>query len=307
MIRRTPCEYYLKYLLLHPDDYSLEDIQLTLREHQLDYPGDVPVKRLRDRIRRPAVFRPYDKRHSDTFKFLVSEGVYHLFHPDEHMRVAVSLLKRPRAKEVLEAMTLSCDPTKFVLYRLNNMGFNVGVKDFERYCFYFWNLNLVDRAEVAALIQLRVDSMAVDGDDMLSTLRYKAMKRASYNDPRVAAINSPVSPFTGMMTQMRLGYSVGRLDIATLLTRARESLVMRTVEASLDRGPMAARQSLDFSGGARNVHELLESLGTPDEDLQRNLMNLMLDTDKAPVPYVHELTGGDHTVDVQPTDKHVVE
>ena len=298
---------YLKYLLVHPDNYSLRDVQLILREHQLDYPGDIPVRRLQDRIRKPPIFRPYDKRHSMTFRFLVSEGIYHLFHPDEHMRAAVALLKKPRAKEMLESMTICDDPASYVLYRLNGMGLKLVEKDLKRYYFYFWNLELVDSTELNCLLQMRVESMMADGDDILSVMRHKAMRKASYNDPRVAAINSPISPFAGVMNQIRHGQMPESIDLPVLMARARDVMVMRGVEVALDKGPMSARQTLEFTAAAQNVSNMLEGIGTPGEDLQRNLSNLLLDNDKTQVPYVHELTEGRHTIDVQPIHEHVVE
>lgn len=307
MIRRTPCEYYLKYLLCHPDNYSLGDVEVILREHQLDYPGPLPVRRLNDRLRKPPIFRPYDKRHSLTFRFLVTEGIYSLFHPDEHMKAAVALLKKPRAKEMLEAMTISGDPDSFILHRLKGMGFKLTAQALKKYYFYFWNLDLVDRTELGALLQMRVDAMVMDGDDLASTLRHKAMRKAAYNDPRLAAVNSPASPFAGVLNQIRYGYMPESIDLPSLMARAREVLGVRAMEAGLDRGPMAARQALEFTASMKNVSDMLEALGDPGEDLQRNLMNLMLDNDRSPVPYVHELTEGKHTVDVQPTAEHVVE
>lgn len=306
MIRRTPCEFYLKYLLVHPDNYSVDDIKLALREHQLDFPGDIPVNRLRERLVKPTTFRPYDKRHSGTFRFLVKEGIYHLFHPNEEMRAAIFLLKRPRAKEMIEAMTIACDPNSFILHRLKTMGIKVPEKALQRYLFYFWNLELVDRTELHALMQMRVSSMSLDGDDVASTLRHKAMQRAAYNDPRMVALNSPVPTFAGIFNQMRAGYMPPPIDLPTVMSRVREIMILRSAESGLDRGPMSARNSLDFTGAAKNVHELLEAIGTPDDELKRDLTSLLMAHDSASVPTIHQLTQGDHTVDVQPTTEHVV-
>jgi len=307
MIRRTPCEYYLKYLLVHPDGYSLRDIQLILREHQLDYPGDIPVQKLQNRIRKPPIFRPYDKRHSPTFRFLVSEGLYNIFHPDAAMKAAVALLKKPRAKELLESMTICEDPTSYVLHRLKGMGITLTEKELKRYYFYFWNLELVDRSELRVLLQMRVDSMLMDGDDLISVMRHKAMKRAAYDDPRFVAASSQVSSFASVMNQIRHNHMPDPIDLPSLLARVRDTFIIRSAEAGLDQGPMASRQALDFTTSAKNVNELLESIGAPSEDLQRNLMNLMLDNDQRQVPYIHELTDGRHTVDVQPIADHNVE
>lgn len=306
MIRRTPCEYYLKYLLVHPDSYSTDDIKLALREHQLDFPGDIPVSRLRERLVKPATFRPADKRHSATFRFLVREGIYYLFHLDDETRAAIFLLKRPRAKEMIEAMTIAGDPISFILHRLKAMGIKVTEKALQRYLFYFWNLELVDRTELHALMQMRVSSMATDGEDLASTLRHKAMQRAAYNDPRMVALNSPVPAFAGIFNQMRTGYMPPPIDLPTVMSRVREIMILRSAESGLDRGPMAARNSLDFSGAAKNVHELLEAIGTPDDELKRDLTSLLLAHSDAPVPTIHQLTHGEHTVDVQPTTEHVV-
>jgi len=307
VIRRSPCEYYIKYLLVHPDGYSVEDIETTLREHQLDFPGEIVVRRMRERLKTPPIFRPHDSRHQPTFRFLIQEGIYYLFHPDKHMKAAIYLLRRARAKELVEAMTLSGDPPTFIVHRLKKMGFDFSEADLKKYLCFFWNLELVDRMEVGALLHMRIDAMLADGDDVVSRARHKALKRAAYNDPRMAAINSPVSPFAGVLNQMRYGFRPDRIDVVELLETAKEIATIRVVEESMARGPNAAQNTRDFSTALQNLHTLTDSVGSPDADLQRNIMNLMLKTDGKEVPYVHELTEGDHTVDVQPTDKHTVE
>lgn len=307
MIRRSPCEYYIKYLLVHPDAFSLDDIQITLREHQLDYPGDIVIRRLRQRLKTPTTFRPYDERHGPTFRFLVQEGIYFLFHPDKHTKAAIYLLGRARAKEMIEAMSISGDPPSLICRRLRGIGYDVTEKDLSKYYCFFWNLELVDRLELNALLRMRVERMLDDGDDAISRAMHRAMKTASYNDPRTAAINSPVSPFAGVLNQMRYGFRPESIDIASLLQAAKEIAAIRIAEEALARGPNAAQITRDFSSALYNLYNLSDSVGSPDDELQRNIMNLVLETDGTKVPYVHELTEGKHTTDVQPTDKHAVE
>ncbi len=307
MIRRSPCEYYIKYLLIHPDAYSIDDIHQALREQQLDFPGEVSIQRMKNRLRPPPVFRPYDPRHQPTFRFLVQEGVYYLFHPDQHMRAAIYLLGRPRAKEMIEAMSISNDPIDLICHRLGKIGIQATPLDLKRFFCFFWNMDLVDRTELNALLRMRVETMVADGDDPVSRARHRAMKAAYYNDTRMAAVASPVSPFAGVLNQMRYGFRPDRVDIVALLETAKEIATIRTAEELLGRGPNAAQTSRDFSAALQNLHSLTESVGSLDADLQNNVMNLMLDTDGEEVPYIQQLTGGDHTVDVQPTDKHIIE
>jgi hypothetical protein len=40
VIRRSPCERYIKYLLVHPDGYSTEAVRDIVRGQGLDYLSD---------------------------------------------------------------------------------------------------------------------------------------------------------------------------------------------------------------------------------------------------------------------------
>ena len=309
MIRSTPCKLYIKYLIAHPDAYSLEDIQRILKEHQLDYPGAWPIERFAQELKsnKPTYYKPYDSRHSESFRYLVSHGIYRFFHPDKATQEAFKILKSPRAKELVESMSIARDPEKFIRFRLKDLKLEVSEEGLKRYFDFFWNLDLVDRVELGTLITMRIESMALDGHDALSPAFYNAAKKSQYKDPRVAALNSISPQFASVFNQIRHGYMPQELDLPALLSRAREVMILRLIEASADMGLSSTNHMMNISVALKSLNEFIEAIGSPDESLQQTVMGLILDTDAEDVPDIKSLTAGNVTTSLQPIEEHHVE
>jgi hypothetical protein len=298
MIRRSPAEYYIKYLLLHPDDYGDGDIERTLREHHLDYPSGDYLARLRSRMRPPKPFYPMNDRHQPSFKYLVIEKVHTLFHPDRRTHAALDILNTPRVKEVVEVMAIVGDPPALTVTRLRKMGLGeYKTADILRYQHFFWNVSLVDATELRALMTKRVDDMALDDpNNPGSVVAYKAMKRAQYNDSRFDAVNSPCSALSAMRLQIRFGYMPDRIDTTRLAGLGAHVCGLAAGEAPLVGGPKAAQNARDYAIAAKNLAELRQMLGAPDESIRKDLYALGVQTASAEdVPHIDSLTEGDYT------------
>jgi len=300
MIRRSPAEFYIKYLLAHPDDYSDDDVVRVLREHQLDYPGGMYLERLRKRIVRPHPYFPYNGDHTASWRFLLKERISHLFHPDKKMINALKILHEPRAKEATEAMVLVNDPAVIICHRLQSLGIHIGPFDLQRYKHYFWNTSLVDSTEMRALLQIRVEDMRLEGDGGEDIIRHMAMVRANYMDPRHIAANSPVPEVAAMFIQMRMGYMPDRVDMSRLANSAASAAMSRALEELNNYHPDSAQRSRDFALVARNLLEMLELIGSPDEGLRKDLVALGLKTEEmGAVKPVDAITEGQFTAEMQ--------
>ena len=75
MIRRSPGEYYTKFLILQPARYTDAQIKELLLDDQLDYVSGSYMKKLRAQCRPPEPFFPYDKNHRRSRNFLIGEGI----------------------------------------------------------------------------------------------------------------------------------------------------------------------------------------------------------------------------------------
>lgn len=306
VIRRSPCERYIKYLLVHPDGYSTDAVRDIIRGHGLDYPSDDYVERLRKKVRQflPVPFRPTDTGHSRSRRFISKEQIYGFFIPDKSSLVAHKLLEQSRAKEVIEAMSLAGESPAFISHRVKMLGLRCTPEAIDRYFHYYWDLNLVDSTEVRALLKLRVEYLPFGRGGMEASrdqlLQYTVLKNASYKDPRRMLTEMPVTPVAGMLGQMRLGLMPGRVDLARIAEAGRAAAAGRVLEAMILGGPQDAARARDYATVATLMTELIEKIGSPDVALQKELQKLSIATEDGPIPHVAELPPGDtFTLDLQ--------
>lgn len=310
MIRRSPCELYIKYLLAHPDRYELRAIRHIVRGQQLDYPNDDYVESLKSRLRLPTPFYPSNKYHKRSHLFLMQHKLLGFFHPDAGCRAAHELLRNARAKELIETMTIAGDPPPIIAHRLQDVGISSSTLSVERYCQFYWNIRLVDQTELRALIRMRVDSTAYRDDGAMPTndqlLQSRALAKVRYQDPRSMILSMPVTPLAGMMNQIRMGLMPERVEFARLASAAKAAATVRVLEQMLDGGPMAAVRGRDYALVAKTMGEMLDEMGSPDAELQKELQQLKLQTDTGRVPHVGELPG-DYAVEMEPTKREVID
>ena len=96
-IRRSPAEYYLRYLITNPRSRSTEALQKRFESAQLDYLGDEYVERLRSEMSPPKTFRPWVRGHEPSRRFLVKHRIFDLYHRPRAVEQAFRLLGDPRA------------------------------------------------------------------------------------------------------------------------------------------------------------------------------------------------------------------
>ena len=58
----------------------------------------------------------------------------------------------------------------------------------------------------------------------------------------------------------------------------------------------------DYTLGAKLMGELIQELGSPEEELKKGLQQLALKNQDAQLPMLSELSGGSHTTDLQPSE-----
>lgn len=297
MIRRSPAEYYIKYLLLHPEKYGNDDILRIIQEHALDCPGEEYLDKLRASMRPPRVFHPFNDMHSASFRFLVGEKVHKLFFPDRRTKSALELLNKPRAKELVETMVIVREPHMLIVRRLQNAGLGTyKVQDIERYVHFFWNIYLVDSMELHALVLNRVENMQMTaGANAQSAINYKSMKRAQFLDPRYSAVTSALPLAAAIRMQVRSGVMPDRVSTARLAEMAATLGTMAAAEAAVSGHPKASQDYANFSLGAHKMKELQDLLGSPDGQVMKELQQMAVETTGEAVPHIDELTGGDYT------------
>lgn len=301
MIRRSPAEYYIKYLLLHPNRYSDEDVENALYRYHLDYPGGTYLSRLRQQMEVPIQFFPYDELHFASYRFLCQHKVLRAFHQDEPMRDAVKILESPRAKELVETMLITQDPEALVCHRLESLGMRASCEALKRYAHYFWNLSLIDGTELRALLDMRYKQTMFEGDTVKDVARGNAMKKAAYMDPRWLAANAPDARTASLMNQIRNGYLPSHFDMTKLVTSLIALAMVRTEHELISGGPESAMRARDFTTVAHNLHTLLADMGSPSDNLLSELttMGVTLQHGDAVVPTIGQLTEGNYSAELQ--------
>lgn len=301
MIRRSPCEVYIKYLLSHPDGRSVELVRSLVRSQQLDYPSDAYAKRLQSELIRPSTYIPYDKTHRPSAQFLRKHKLVGFYHPDRACAEAHRLLTLPRAKELIETMTIAGDGDAAIVFRLRGLGVHTQVEALQRYRTFYWDLELVDSTELRGLLNLRHEHMTwgsnVTDDDRMQKA---ALAKVTRKDPRKMAADMPISPMAGLFNQMRMGYMPSKIELARLAATARTAAVMRVAESTIEGGQYAAAAGRDWSIVAKEMTSLIKDIGDPDATLSKQLQTLAIETETTDVPHIKQLSGGNHTTDFGP-------
>lgn len=299
MIRRSPAEFYLKYLIVHPVGYRNEQIHEMCKKDQVDSLDDIYIERLRSTCVPPSPFYPQNKLHAKSQRFLLKEKIQLLFHSNEYSLEALKLLKVPRAKEFVEAMILSGAPAELIANALGtHRRFPCAAKTVELYCHFFWNIDLLDTTELRALLQLRAPAEKdVPKEQKASAGIYQ---KAFRDDPRVVAANLPNSPIMALMSQMKMGVMPRNVNLSDIIITTRAVAAMRSLEAVMIGGPFDSRKALEYSLVAKNMGEMLETVVRPDEKLREELSSIALQTSRDQIPTIDSLSGGQHTVEMSP-------
>ncbi len=302
---RSPAELYIKYLICHPDRFNDLVIKTALEELDILFLGDDYIKSLRARCVPPDPFRPNDPLHKKSHRFLIAENIRSLFLQTRATKIAFKILEKPRIKEFVESSILSHAPSIAIANKVITFGMQCSPEAIDEYKKYFWNVDLLSATQMRTVLHMELDQNVLDNDSALTRDKKKAMKRASYLDPRKLAADLPYSPITALMAQMRMGQMPNRFELGKILQQAQAMAGLKVLEATMFGSPQDSQTALNFSSVVRNMTEALESVVKPDEHLREQLQAIALRTENAPVPSIHQLSAGHHTVDIQPTLQQV--
>lgn len=301
MIRRSPCEVYLKYLIVRHERYSDEQIRQICQQQQLDYIGTHYIQQLRRNLATPLPFYPENRYHTNSFRFLLANGLASLYHPDAHMVSASRLLEYPRAKYLIENMLINESPFDWVQGALLKNGFSVSLEAIAQYKRHYFDVDLVDPTELRTLLRLRVQEGAASTDPEVARVA-AAYEKAAWSDPRIASTNAPINSISTMINAMRVGFMPDPAGLPKILATGRMLGAARIVEKLMIGGPDSAADCSYVASTIKVLNEIMESVGSPDEDIQQRLSKLKVQTEEASVPMLTEISGGSHTAEMEPQD-----
>lgn len=298
MIRRSPCEAYLKYLIVHPDGYTDDAIRQLILMQQLDWLGKSYLQRLRSVCIPPTPFFPDDRMHTRSMRFLRKERIESIFHPDDEMVAAMKILDNTRAKELVENMLISHSHPAWICTGLRRqVGMDVPEDSIVRYKHYYFNVDLVDSTELKALMTMRMDSdTSQDPDEQRAA---GALIAVSKSDTRKLTAMAATPITANIMNTLRMGLLPTSLDIARLAEATRAAAISSGLDMAVRGLPAQGR---DFSLMAKMMTEIIESIGDPANDLQAGLSKLAIETDDQDIPNLKQLSDGSHTLGLEPID-----
>lgn len=282
---------------------GLTNVQISERllKEGLDDLGAWYLDEIRAEDKTPRSFRPYDKRHQSSQRWLLQTGLYELYHPERDMKEAQRLLSIPRAKEFVEAMLAANAPLEAVQESLPRYTHSpTTVAALERYRYFFWNIELLNSVQLRALLHLRLERLANHMDPQVAA-QAGPMKKASHTDPVRFAANLPFNPMSAVAAQMRLGVTARNIQIGKVLDAIQQAAAIKAYETlHFSSGPMAAMDAKTYLDMVRTAIEARDLLNDPDQRVYERLQLVALETEKRPSLTMHELTGGNHTTDFGP-------
>jgi hypothetical protein len=261
------------------------------------------LARLRSRLATPVPFYPADQLHRPSQRFLLREGIRLFFHPDRSMTRAFELLDDPRAKEMVETGVMSGHTPVWVAALLRRRGIGATAEAVERYVAHFFDLKLVDSSELKVLFDLRMVGEPTSDPHEQTALAAELSGKHMYSHLARVTAHQAATPVACIMHEMRMGIMPSALELGKIAAAARTAAASCVLD-SLLRGDLPER-ARDYALTAKVMSEIVDSVGDPEVELNEGLRSILLDTDAYEVPLLSQLSGGEHTVDLQPTSGKV--
>ena len=139
-----PATYYARYLFLVQEDAShraLNSVFGLAGVAELD--KDQYAKVVADMADQPPDFRPWDKLHLASVRWLKARRIYTIVHQDDAVRAMFTIIKNPRLRELAERMLIGGVTHVEAAYRLRNLGWSVDEQAIADFRHYFWNTELM--------------------------------------------------------------------------------------------------------------------------------------------------------------------
>lgn len=292
-MRRSPCEVYIKYLILAEHNYTNADIKGILESLELDFVSDMYVTRLRGLFTdRPEQFRPRDRTHATSYKYIAKHGLLSVFHPDEDTTAAFEILDHSKAKSTLEGLFINRMPPFLIAAKLEKQGVTISPGALLRYRYLFWQTDNIDTIAMKTLLRAR----------------YKDLPKSDlYLDPRWVAVMSGQSPISSMITQVAAGIMPYTVDMKELMRRNHHMAALRLGQ-ELEQGGMGYDQrAANLSHTVRALEEFKDKYDRPEENLLNSMNKVQVQQDYRVLPMIRELSGGSHTTELNKDPAPIVE
>jgi hypothetical protein len=214
------------------------------------------------------------------------------------MAVALQLLDQPRAKELIESMLLSGSPVAWIVGALTREGFRASAKALAHYKASFFDVDSLDELELRTLMRLRFQASGTTNDPEQARVE-AAYEKEAWCDARVSAAQAPIKSLSTMMSAVRMGLLPDNAGFSKVMATARFVGAVRSIEAAMRNGHHDHERSQSYMSMVSTANTVLESVGSPEEDLQSRLSMIQLQNEEGDVPLLEEISRGLHTEEIE--------
>lgn len=152
---RSPCEFYIKYILVKEEEISNKQLILRLHRQRVILPPDEEeyIESLRLELDdEPDTFVPDNLRHGPSQEYLHRHGLWTIWHSDRAMDDARKMFENRVMRSAMNALTVCSYPPPHIISLLS---YKYGITCFEAmisdYRHYFWNTSILEYDEKAQL------------------------------------------------------------------------------------------------------------------------------------------------------------
>jgi hypothetical protein len=277
-------------------------IRRLLENDDLPAPTDDELDSLRASLALPKNFNPRSKTHEPSVALVRELELEPIFRDVSEWRETLTLLNRPRARELVEAgLVIGVPPTALAAMVHSQLHHNVSADAIILYTRFFFDTNDVVRSQLKVLVQARV-RLAVrrvvtsDEEDV-------SARRAVMADARTLAVSLPASPLAWASVLLALGLSPSRLELSQVVDRMTELALVRAGTAILRGDEGDERRADSYASIVEKMRQVRETIAMPTDDLQKKLTRMNLVTDATPIVTASELLarGDNVAVDLMPS------
>ena len=153
---RSPCEFYIKYILVKEEEISNKQLIQRMRRQRIILPPDEEeyINSLRFMLdsSSPDPFMPDNLRHGPSQEYLHQQGIWTIWHSDRAMDDARKMFDDRVLRSAMNALTVCGFPPAHIVVLLSRQYcvtcFEATISDYKH---YFWNMSILEYDERAQL------------------------------------------------------------------------------------------------------------------------------------------------------------
>ena len=300
MVLRSPAQFYIKYLLCHPNGYTVDAIIARMMDEGLDYIDAPYIESVRGKMPPlPKPFYPRDPDHSLSRRYIRDQQIEGMFLPDTNVRAAYELVSHAQARRQIEAMVIGNQVFQRIASAVTLVhGAYCTPLVLAYYAHYFWNPRLFDVYTLMMLMKLRLRDLSASTPDFPG--KEKLLSSMFYQDPRRMAAMLPNGRVSQTSVQIGLGIMPPLHHVLEGLEELGALGIHRAAEVTLMNGARAQEEYMMWLSGAEKCYHIAQMIAKPNDSLKGLESVPMLRTSDKKIPAIHELTQGHHTVDGLP-------